>query len=625
MSQQKAAILLCLLFFFSINITQLKSRPATVDDFDSLKHIYGRYHIDSYNLIETVESVASLSPEHSPAYYLILHVWLKLAGDDLFSARLLSVFLGLLAVALVYRLALLTRNRRVALAAPLVIATIAFFQYYSQIARVYAPFVLVCGWVIWSYWQAVNSTTDSRWQWFSLFAAAATILYVHYLGLLILAAIAVYHLVFVPKGRRWFQGVLVLAAAGLSFAPWLPVFIHGFTRAQSPLSKSALSLPEALMALLEIFSNGIWILPLVAIAALWLHRRRLNRAEVYLVALTAFCVLILLAVHLVTPLLIERRMRYALVLAVPYSCCLAIAFSRMPGWRILSLPLFAGWIGASVVFAGSVELRVYTNRGDFSADIVPHYQDFIYEDNILPGNDELILSFHPRMDRAIHWAMVYYRTRLTEWAHIAHMALDANSEVAIHSAYSTWQTVDNVSENSLGVWLLHNPTQTGIVELETYFGWFLERFKFCKRFVDNPETIIDYYLRSTIPCDLVTEEQPFAIRYDNGTELGNLVYEHAIDHLSVYLKWLQPSDKVDAFTLQIFNGQGNRVRQFDKVISGEPIDIVTFDVDDLAEGDYAVKLIVYNRESLESLSGVIARNQQAFERDVEALRFSIRK
>ena len=625
MSYQNAIILLCLLLFFAVNVTSLNSRPATVDDLNSVRHVSGQFFDQFYSLLQTVESVKTLSPEHSPAYYVILNAWQKVAGEELFVARLLSVYFGITILALVHRLALLTKNRQIALAAILIMALFAYVHYYTQVARVYSLMLLVSACLLWSYWQVINSTTVSRSKWLSFFAAAASILYVHYFGIIILAAISIYHLLFVPKDTRWLTVVFHLVSAALAFVAWLPVLVRGFMQNRGAFADTALSFPEALATILVIYSNGLWILPVVAAAILVLHRRRLNDTEIYLLAVTVSILLILVLANELSPILVERRMRYSLVLAVPFSCTLAIAVGRLPARKLLFLPMLVLWIASSHVFAGSQEFAVYTNRRRLQHHLEPHYQDFVYEASKLPGHNEPILSFLPGAAPMRLSLLRYYRLQLSRWAHMVHMYHNPEGELVIQSGLSTFSTPDAISDNSQGIWVIHNPTQTNLAELEAHFEWFTERFTFCKRFLDKPESVIDYYLKTPIPCELVSDDQPLAVRYDNGAELGNLVHDFSSDSLTVYLRWLRTIDRAYSFTLQIFDEQDNKVRQFDKVISGDPIDIAIFDLAGLSPGLYWVKLIVYDRESMASQPGILVEDIQRFERSIDALQFSIPK
>ncbi len=623
MSHQKAAVFLCLLLFFLINASQLNDRPITVDDLDTIKHLYGWSYKESFDLAQTAQSVSTLSPQHAPAYYLILNIWSGLAGDDLFQARLLSVYFALLSVALVYRLALLTGNRRAALAAPLVLAFFAYFQYYAQIARVYPLLILVCGWLLWAYWQCVYARRRTRWQWLSLFLAAAFIVYIHYFGIVIIAAIGLYHLIFAPRGSQWFQAPAIMAAAILPFAFWLPTAMRGFMESGDALADTALILPEAALTVLRIYANGLWFLPLMAFAALVNYRRRLERAEIYFVTVAMAVFLIFLLVNEITPILAERRMRYTLALALPLGLALAIALGRLPGWSKLAPPLLLIWIGSSFAFANSQDLEIYTNRRSLDQHLLPHLQDFIYEADVLPGHNELILSYHPKATNKTKLFLQYYRTRLRDWADVAHMSVDADGRLLINSAYSTFASPEAISEHSNGIWLAHNPAETSPEDLERLFGWLPERYKFCKRYLEKPKNIIDHFLKREIPCDLVNAEQPLAIHYSSGAALANLTHTMTSDSLAVYLRWAHTLEAVDSFTLQIFAEDGRKARQFDRVISRDPIDIARFDLAELPAGQYVVQLIVYEFATGESRPGYIVSSDQPFQRALDVLRFSV--
>ena len=59
---------------------------------------------------------------HPPGYYLLLHVWVRLAGLSEFATAYLSLFFGLVLVALAYRLAARFFDWRVGLLAAFLVA-----------------------------------------------------------------------------------------------------------------------------------------------------------------------------------------------------------------------------------------------------------------------------------------------------------------------------------------------------------------------------------------------------------------------------------------------------------------------------------------------------------------------
>ena len=74
---------------------------------------------------------------HPPLYYYLLHLWGRLAGWSEFAVAFLSLFFGVLLIALVYRVAREWFNARVARFAALLVALSPYNLWYSQEVRMY--------------------------------------------------------------------------------------------------------------------------------------------------------------------------------------------------------------------------------------------------------------------------------------------------------------------------------------------------------------------------------------------------------------------------------------------------------------------------------------------------------
>ena len=125
-----------------------------------------------------------------PIYRLLLGVWMHLAGSSPFAVRVLSVFFGILAVALLYRFASELYGKRVAVIAGVLAAVAPPLVYYSQEAKGY-PLVLlgtVCSAWLWLrlHRHLGFGRGAGQWVWFGV----ATLLAVgaHYFALLFLLA-----------------------------------------------------------------------------------------------------------------------------------------------------------------------------------------------------------------------------------------------------------------------------------------------------------------------------------------------------------------------------------------------------------------------------------------------------
>ena len=630
----RAIALACVIFVYIFGISSLKSAPVFFDEIETLKHTITRWVEYTYTIPETISSVSEHSVEHGPLYFVVLNIWQRLAGYDLFSSRLLSVLFAMLVVAAVYRLADLTRDREIACAAVIVIACLAYFNYYAHVTRFYALLLLMVCWLLWSYWRVISAAGPVRGRrWLSLFAATASIAYVNYFGFIIIAALGCYHLLFARKDRRWLRVSLLVPAACLLFAAWLPVALRGFERSADALDASRLSLLASLEAILSIYTNGIgiwlmplgisiWLLPLLAVGAL-LWRRKRTGAELYLVFLAGVVLMLLLLINEATTILAARRMRYTIVLTVPFCCFLAIGLTKLPAWSWLRYPLLAVWIAAGVVFYNSEDFQVYTNRREINHDLVPHYQELLYEADSLPGAQLPILSLHQHALVNDYEILTYYRARLPQWTDVVHAGYNARDQLIFQSKTLPFRTQEAIVENANGLWLLHNPQQTDLPALDYYDDWFSLHYRSCGSWVEKPNAVISFYLKQEIPCQLITAAQPFALDYDNGMRLGNILLEQRDEALDVYLWWRRPIDKQYSYTLQLFNGAGEKAAQVDSVISDDPLDISRLDISGLPTGAYTLKLIVYDFETLASQTGAVLADGLRFDRELTLHSFTL--
>ena len=226
-----AIVIICLLVFYAAAVANLKRFPIGNDEYNSWNRILDSGTGAPYSLAQTVGDVTLESPQHGPAYFVALNIWRTLAGSELFTLRLLSVYFGLLALAVTYRLAAAVGDQDLGLTAFFIAIFLAYLLYYSHLARMYTLLPLTSGWLLWSYTRVMQRRRrPSRLAWLTLLLSAALILYIHYFGIMLLAALGLYHLAFAAKDRRWLEVSLLMVGAGLLFAPWLPTAIFGFPR-----------------------------------------------------------------------------------------------------------------------------------------------------------------------------------------------------------------------------------------------------------------------------------------------------------------------------------------------------------------------------------------------------------
>jgi uncharacterized membrane protein len=172
--------------------------------------------------IPSAVGVIELSP---PLYHLLLHGWLRLAGDGDAALRLLSVLLGAAAIPATYALARELTGRRAALLTAVLASVAPLYAAYAQEVAMYALLALLALIAVWAHVRFTRTGSTP-----SLLAYAGTMLlalYTHYYALFLLAAQNADVLWLARRGalppgagRRW---LVAQAALAVAFVPWLPM------------------------------------------------------------------------------------------------------------------------------------------------------------------------------------------------------------------------------------------------------------------------------------------------------------------------------------------------------------------------------------------------------------------
>jgi 4-amino-4-deoxy-L-arabinose transferase-like glycosyltransferase len=169
-----------------------------------------------------------------------LHFWNYLAGPNAFAGRFVSLFFGVLTVALMYRIGKKVGGKWIGLLAALFLAIARFHIWWSQDIKNYTPsifFVFVAVWFGLQILEISNFDKNRNLEFgYALFAALA--LWTHYLAALVLIAFNLYALLrftfyaLRPTQQatrikesfiRWLIANLIAAAL---FAPWLYLYLQ---------------------------------------------------------------------------------------------------------------------------------------------------------------------------------------------------------------------------------------------------------------------------------------------------------------------------------------------------------------------------------------------------------------
>ena len=190
----------------------------------------------------------------------LLTIWGRLVGWSEVAVRALSLFFGLLALAWVYRTGQDLIAVRAGFFAALLLSASVFFLAYMIHARAFTLVALCTALCIWSYWRIVlHLRPPSRGAQAGLLLGSVGLLYAHYFCALFLPVLGLFHLLFAPKNRRWWQPVFLLGLAALLAMLQLPAFQHGLNDAviDEVLHTRALTAPALVSNFASIMTNGL--------------------------------------------------------------------------------------------------------------------------------------------------------------------------------------------------------------------------------------------------------------------------------------------------------------------------------------------------------------------------------
>lgn len=320
---------------------------------------------------------------HPPLYYGALYAWKLLVGYTTFSLRFLSVLLGLLSVATLYRLGKDMFNLTVAGVASLLYVLNDFVLRYAQEVRSYALLLVLVNLTVWFYWRMITRHTRANIIGFILLGAG--LLYTHYWGGLVLLALGV-HALFAH--RRY---IIAFLAMAILYLPRLPFLIYQYQGREEGWIPWAISNNwSGFKRLAEmLYGKPYWLwLTLIIIPVWFVMKRPAYRPQIKLAGtLIVIPLLVAFGANQIVPVLIPRYLYASVPVAV-----------LVVGFTITSLrPFLAATSLVGLIFLTS--LTTHSNPSSANgwpeamAAVVAHTDnnDMIFSDL---GWDDLLAMYH---------------------------------------------------------------------------------------------------------------------------------------------------------------------------------------------------------------------------------------
>lgn len=580
-----------LLFAFAISVARLDSASVFNDEYHSVRHT-GFLEIPN-SIPQIVESVATTSAQHVPFYFILLSRWIALAGFDPVTMRLLSVFPFLLAIALSYQLGKQLFDDSFGRWFAFFMTTSGFAIFFSHQIRMYSFILFFCIWLVWSYWRVSMSLKPaSIWDWLGLWCASVLLVYTHYVGAFALVTVGLYHLLRFSWQRRWWTVVLVEVLAGATFLPWLNIFIEGATT-RKDLSDNTLSFLESIYHIVNIASNGFFIVGLLLIVLSLYYFRNRKQTPLFILFVGLLSVLAIPLINQVVPILPVDRMRYIMAI-LPFTFLL-FALGVQPlveKWSWVGIVLVIAGCFTGATFQQNPMLDVYTNRASKQFSAYPPYHVYAREIPNFPGFDEPLITVDPDID-----VMHNVRTFYSQWLglELTHIWNEPDEELA--------PLVDlrlDIIQDELSILVAHK-TDVDMADVPAYQHVIADLFKPCQTIFTVDDVQVDYYVRDIVPCELITEreELPLAV-YEDGLRLENLlIVPQDDDYYRVYSWWDRTAvrDVPLGFDFRIVDDNGNEIKKFTNTMPPKSIGFNDMDLSDLPSGTYELRLIVFNLEN----------------------------
>lgn len=590
------AMVAVLLLAFALSVGGLMSHPIWIDELYSLAHM-GVFE-PPYDFAQVYDSLSAKSPNQLPLYYWLGALWAQAVGWTQAAMRALSLLLGMLTLALLYRFGADALDRRTGFFAALLLGTSVFALIYFAFLRNYALLLLLAALNGWLYWRLLNAqhTSPAALALFSL--SSALLLYTHYLSLVWIASLLLHALICARQGGYWRRIVLGVAGGFLLFLPILPSFVQGIrysTERQHQWNDSSSSL-ELLPAFIELLSNGAPVLLLLAGMLFVAAQRKLpdSGSGKLLLLLAIQLALMVLADSLIN-LVWLRRMRYFLMLWLPACIVIAYCISAWSHWKAIFSVGILLWLAAGLRFQQSARVFDFAEGYFLPAEspplqkLSPLFANAMRpQDFLLAASDTDTLNNIRRMGKSI---ADYYLEALL------------NIDGFIFPSHLTGTDLRERFEDRVGnhpylLFMRYEGAPAGLTRELTALAH--SRYRRCEPDIPHQDFILQRYALAWMPCERGAY-QPFA--FENGIHIVDryAVYQPAEAMLRAVIGWeVATSEHLKQYnvTAQVFDRGGNKVLQapdrhlYDKVLKWQLIELPT---EALLPGDYRLALILYER------------------------------
>ena len=542
---------------------------------------------------EIWEHTAQTTYDQVPGYYMLLALWGNLLGWSEFSARLLSLMVGLLGVAWTYRLGREMHSPLAGLSAAVALGASALFIVFLHEARTYALLVLLGAVTIWLYWRIITRPTGRLTQ-AALVLFAAALLYAHYFAALLVFSICLYHLLFRPKNWEWWRIVILMGLAGILFLPWFLTQFDVVDGANSQPWRQAMgmTIPEITDELLGFFSNNsLAFLLFMGIFAFQIRRRSTRLIWFLLLA----PITIALAVNAWIGMLVSPK--FLLYLWVPMSLLFGFGTANLARKGVQPAFILLPWLLIGV-----------WNTVNWQEDPIKYIEWNVLHEQLAGQTqveDAVVFHLHAtRWDGDHRRAMTHYFSDFPEKPLLLWSWPEASDDPYLEGA-------NRAADGAARIWSSYDPRYVH-QRLSKFNSEMIKRgFADCGRFATDPVMAVDLFAaqpQSPMPYQFGAD------RYDDGIGMNVLgtLPRTLHDRLRLPVGWRIGTDvpvNTYSFALHLFDDTGALAAQHDVGLPpAYEFGCQVIEFDPLPPGNYELTLMVYAWETGEKLGALDTLN-----------------
>ncbi len=560
----------------------------------------GARHIGPYTPAEAVAASARW-PDQGWGNVVVYSLWGRVVGWSEFAIRALPWLTGLLTLACSFRIGRDLFSLRIALTATLLLATSVLFLTYMHNIRSYGPAMLFAATILWSYWRvALYPHPPGRGARFALLSGATGLLYSHYFSALLLPALALFHLFFVRKERRWWQTVFLLGLAALFALPQISDLLEGIklNLGKGWLHEDALGFSEVFSLFLRHLSSGllnvqqpvstliVLALPFLLVVSGWRKRQRRQPpgAACFLLLTCTITMLLLLGVNEWLQVFDKSRSRY-LTAMLPIALLL-ISLALLHTRRALLRPPVGLVMVALVALMGASD---FLHEGE----LVQTYWSWRKVPATIASTREILQEEYADGLLAVDKELFRGTGRMYEF----YTGVYAERRVSLNNVATSAELLER-AQGFDNVWILLRSSREPIRSHVNRFwqeGWFM-----CRSWQEAGVTL--KLLLSPVSTNLAAKcpDSPVSLKFDAGIRL----MEPEIDISDDLLRLAAHFHSADDYLLANYSlavhiidlRTGERIAQGDTGVGPGAIVPLRSEIDisALPPGDYEVRVALYD-------------------------------